>query len=469
MTMWFLDPASLKRPVYLSLAEQIGRAIFEGKLSKGARLPPHRKLAHSLGVSVQTVSRSYEELIRRGLLSGETGRGTFVRPQGMAHGAEGHAPYLPERLGEIVDLSILKPVCGEIHLAHMRQALAGMADRLPENTVLSFRPNVIFPRHRAVAAAWLKQCGVDVAPSNITLTNGATSGLTTALMAVAPPGSTVAAEAICGHTLIPLAAYLGLTLVGLEIDAEGIVPDALEAACRDNALRALVVQPNVINPMASLMGLQRREALVAVARRHDLTIVEDDILGPLVENRPTPFAALAPERTIFITTFTKTVMPGLRTGYLAIPDRLLAAVTNRHLVTSWVATPLIAEIATRWIEDGTTTALVDWQRRALRGRNAIAADMLAGIDHRAHPNGLHVWLPLDDERQETAFIAEARLRGVAVAPGASFQSGAIGSRQTPRPAVRIALGSTDETDLRRGLAVVAALMATRPEPLLMGI
>ena len=462
--MWFLDPASLKRPVYLSLADQIGRAIFEGKLARGARLPPHRKLAHSLGVSVQTVSRSYEELIRRGLLSGETGRGTFVRPQGIGQGAEGRAPYLPERLEEIIDLSILKPVCGEIHLSHMRRALTHLAVSLPESSVLSFRPNVIFPRHRAVAAEWLKRCGLTVPASNIVLTNGATSGLTTALLAVAKPGSAIAAEAICSHTLIPLAAFLGLTLVGLEIDDEGIIPDSLEAACLEHGLRALIVQPNVINPMASLMGLSRREALVAIARRHDLTILEDEILGPLVENRPTPIAALAPERTIHITTFTKIVMPGLRTGYLAIPDRLLAAVTNRHLVTSWVATPLIAEIATRWIEDGTAEILVDWQRKALRERNALAAGMLAGIEHRAHPNGLHVWLPLDDARQESGFIAEARLRGVAVAPGASFQSGS-----NPRPAVRISLGSTDEADLRRGLAVVAALARSKPEPLLMAI
>ena len=107
MTIWHPDPSLLKRPAYLSLAEQFARAIHDGRLPNATRLPTHRKLAYDLGLSVQTVSRAYEELIRRGLISGEIGRGSFVqtvRP-------EVEPPYLPERLGEVIDLSILKPAC----------------------------------------------------------------------------------------------------------------------------------------------------------------------------------------------------------------------------------------------------------------------------------------------------------------------------------------------------------------------
>ncbi|MFD2237609.1 PLP-dependent aminotransferase family protein [Aureimonas populi] len=460
MTMWFLDPATLKRPVYLSLADQIARAIEDGKLVQGARLPPHRALADSLSISVQTVSRAYEELIRRGLLSGETGRGTFVRTAR----SEGSLPYLPERLGEIIDLSILKPVCETLHLDRMRKALMELSENLPASAALSFRPNVIFPRHRAVAVEWLKQCGLEAQASNICLTNGATAAMTTALLSTAPAGSAVATEAIGCHTLIPLAAYLGLKLVGIELDEEGIVPDALDHACRAEMLRALFVQPSVINPTATLMSLRRREEIVAVARRHDIAIIEDDVLGPLVENRPPPIAALAPERTLYITSFTKTVLPGLRTGYLAVPDKMLPAVMNRHLVTNWIATPMIAEIATRWVSDGTAMDLVRWQRHALRSRHALARDMLSGIAHRAHPEALHVWLPLASECEESLFMAQARLRGVAVAPGQSFQTG-----PAHQPAVRISLGSTSEDELRAGLRVVAHLVKAPPEPLLLAI
>lgn len=460
MTLWFIDPAALKRPVYLSLADQLCRAIRDGRLPKGAQLPTHRALADQLKLSVQTVSRAYEELISRGMLSGETGRGTFVRREE----SESALPYIPERLGEVIDLSILKPVCETLHLDRMKAALASLAVDLPPSAALSFRPNVIFPRHRQVASDWLRGCGLSVAPSHICLTNGATAGMTIALMSVATPGATIATEAIGHHTLVPLAAYLGLKLVGLELDDEGILPDALDAACRSETVRALFVQPSVINPTATLMGAERRAALAHVARRHDIAIIENDVLGPLIEDRPPPIASFAPERTLYVTSFTKTVMPGLRTGYLAAPDRMLPAVTNRHLVTNWIATPLVAEIATRWVIDGAARELVRWQRAALRRRQALVARLLEGVPYRAHREGLHVWLPLPSRQSEDLFVAQARLRGVAVAPGRSFQTGSI-----QQPAVRISVGSTDEADLAAGLSVVANLYRSEPEPLLLAI
>lgn len=461
MTLWRPDPDLIRRPAYLSLAEQIARAIHDGRLESGARLPTHRRLADDLRLSVQTVSRAYEELIRRGLISGEIGRGSFVQTRRR----EPDPPYLPERLGEVIDLSILKPVCEPMHLDRMKRALGWLAENLPASSALSFRPNVVFPRHRAVAVEWLKACGLSISPQNISLTNGATAGMTVALMSVAPPGSTVATEAIGHHTLIPLGTYLGFNLVGLAIDDQGMIPEALDAACRESPIRAVFLQPSVINPTATLMSAERREAIAAVARKHDLAIIENDVLGPLVENRPRPVAAFAPERTLYVTSFTKIVVPGLRIGYLAAPDRYVAAVANRHLVSNWMATPIMAEIATKWVADGTAMELVEWQRAALKRRHAIAAEVFANVPYRAHRDGLHVWLPLSGERSEECFVAQARLQGVAIAPGASFKI----SQDEWRPAVRISLGSTTEGELRAGLGVVAKLLLGDPEHLLLAI
>lgn len=461
MTKWQPDAAALSRPVYLSLAEQVHAAIAEGQLAVGDRLPTHRQLADELGISVQTVSRAYEELIRRGLINGETGRGTFVR----AAKSEPDPPFIPQRVDEVIDLSILKPVCDPLHVEAMKQGLLDLAANLPPSVVLSFRPNTLFARHRAAAVPWLRDCGVETSAANVTLTNGATAGMTIALMAAAPPGSTVATEEIGHHTLLPLASYMGIKLRGVAIDEQGMLPDALDAACRDGTVRALFVMPSPINPTASHMGAPRRADIVGVAQRHNLSIVENDPLGPILEERRPPLAALAPERTLYVTSFTKCVMPGLRTGYLVVPDRLIAAVSNRHLVTNWMATPLIAELATRWVESGFAMEMVRWQRRALRRRHALADEILAGIPHRGHPEGLHVWLPLGDSRPEATFVSHARLQGVAVAAGSAF---AIAPGARPA-ALRVSIASTTESELRAGLGVIVNLLNSDPEPVLLAI
>src|SRR5690606_4545180 len=115
--------------------------------------------------------------------------------------------------------------------------------------------------------------------------------------------------------------------------------------------------------------------------------------------------------------------------------------------------------------DGTAMSLVEWQREAIRRRHAIAAEVLAGVDFRAQPESLHIWLPLPGGRPEDGFVAQARLQGVAIAPGVSFRT----SEAPWMPAVRISLGSTSEEDLRTGLGVVTQLLLADPEHLLLAI
>ncbi|MTH63929.1 PLP-dependent aminotransferase family protein [Paracoccus shanxieyensis] len=458
MTIWRPDPSTLHRPAYLSLAESYARAIGNGLVPAGTRLPPQRRLADDLGLSVQTVSRAYEELIRRGLVVGEVGRGSFVLPQG----AEAPPPYLAERAGGLVDLSILKPVTERMHVETFRDGLHWVAENLTSPAALSFRPSSVLPQHRGVAADWLRRGGIDTAPECITLTDGATSAITTAVMSAVPPGGTLAAAGLTHHLLMPLCKYLGLQLEPLPIDHDGIVPEALDHLARKGSLRAVYMQPSAINPRALVTSLQRRVELVEIARRHDLLIVENDMLNVLIEDRPTPLAALAPERVLHINGFTKSNLPGLRVAWLVSPPRLAAVTANRHLVTNWMATPAMVELLSHWIGDGTVDRLILWQREALRERHRIAREELAGTVFYAHPQSLHVWLELPPGRDEDEFVAQARQRGVAVASGRAFR---LDERQR-RDAVRIALGSTTAEDLRHGLKLVAETLRSTAEPLL---
>lgn len=462
MSIWPPGPDSLKRPAYRALAERLIQAVEAGELKSGDQLPTHRKLAFDLGLSVQTVSRAYEELIRRGAIVGEVGRGTFVR----AGPAETRTPFLPEtQRNTLVDCSLLKPVCEQLHMDHMGAALAGLAVDLPATAISSFRPNTALREDREASLAWLAHCGIETRPELVHLTNGSTQAMTIALMTATNPGDLVVTEQLGHHTLKPLTQYLGLRLKGLEIDEEGIVPDDFQRVCAGNGVKALFVLPSGLNPTASMMGLERREALCALACRHDVTIIENDAWGPLQPGRPKPIAMLAPERTFYFTSFTKSIMPGLRCGYLVVPETLSSAAANRHLVTNWMATPIIARIASRWVRDGTAAGLLEWQMTALGRRNGMAARILDGIAFRASPNGLHIWLPLPGAWSEDAFVTHARLHDVAVAPGSAFAiSGPAGF-----PAVRICLGGPTGPALERGLKVIAQLVRSQPEPALLTI
>lgn len=461
MTNWKNFPQPIQRPAYRSLADLISGAIDKGDLQIGDRLPPHRELAYQLNLSVQTISRAYDELIRRGLIEGQVGRGTFVR----SGPAKSDTPFIAGgQNGQLIDLSILKPVTGSLHREKMQAALAELSADLADTSLFSFRPVSALQVFKDSALSWLERCGVKCAPEAVIMTNGATSAMTTALMTAVSAGDLVLTEARCHHTLIPLARYMGLRLEGVLVDEEGVVPEELEKICKSKQVKALCVMPGGLNPMALMMGLERREALAGLARKYGFMIVEDDAWGPIQSNRPLPVAVLAPERTFYVTSFTKCLLPGLRHGYLVAPEYQASAASNRHLVTDWVATPIMAEIVSRLIENGTADELLNWQRTALARRNAIAAQVLTGVPFRSSPNGMHIWLPLPGAWTEAAFVANARQNNVAVAPGSAF---AISSPEV-FPGVRISIGGVEESALISGLEQIARLYKSPPEPAVLG-
>lgn len=460
--MWTTDAATLVRPVYRSLAERLHEAVRAGELMPGSKLPTHRALAYSLGISVQTVSRAYLELERRGVVRAHVGRGTFVREGAREERTPWHR--LPQS-DDAIDLSMLTPVRGEIHRERMRATLQAVAVHPSDEALFSFRPRATLRPHCEDALPWLARCGVRPGADRVLATNGNTAAMTVALMSAAVPGDLVVTEDLGHHTLKPLTRALGLRLSGLETDGEGIVPDAVERACRAGAVKVLYLMPTGLSAMAQVMSAGRRQALADLARRHDLWIVENDAWGPVHPDRPPPIAALAPERTFYFTGLTKCLLPGLRIAWLVVPETMVPAASNRHLVTSWMATALMAEIASAWLRDGTAAALLDWQKAALGRRNRMAAEALGAFAPLASPNGLHVWLPLPEQwrRSEDAFVAHARHLGVAVAAGSSF---AI-DEPARHSGIRVCLGGPSEEGLAHGLETLARLARSQPEPALL--
>ncbi|MES0828384.1 PLP-dependent aminotransferase family protein [Ruegeria sp. SCP11] len=457
MTKWLPDPSTLSSPLHSSLALAIAKAISDGKLPKGTQLPTHRKLAEDLGLSVQTVSKAYESLRRQRLIDGQVGRGSYV----LDPDTPNDQPFqLSSERGRGFDLSISRPAFSQHHAELFKQALVDLPQGLDPSFYLACRPNVGHDPHRAAGVKWLQNCGLDTPVEQIIMTNGVSHGMSAALSALTRPGDTVVSSRITHHLLVSGCSYLGLNLAGIDADEDGILPDALDRYCSENSAKVLFLLPSLANSTVEMMPEERRLDLIQVARKHDLHIIENDAFGPVAEDRPVPVAALAPERTIYLTTFTKCTVSGLRAGYMAAPEHLLPALTGRIVVFGWMATPLMCEIATRWVHDGTALELARWQRRALAERYEIATKALRGQKFRGHPSALHLWLPLKSGWTTGNFVSYARQLKVAVAPDAPF----LTSKTPPQNAVRISLGSVQNlTRFKQAMELVGGMLSRPPD------
>jgi DNA-binding transcriptional MocR family regulator len=456
MTMWVPDLETVPGPRYRALVEALARDLAEGRVAPGMRLPPQRDLAYRLGVTVGTVGRAYALAAERGLVSGEVGRGTFVRSP-----AERTARSNPVADGsdDVIKLTVNAPP-DPGYGAIVAERLAEIAARPGATADLwTYTPKPGFLEHRVAAARWIAGVGLDASPDRTIITGGAQQAIVIAFTALARPGDAVLAEALTYAGICHVAERCGVRLHGLAMDDEGLLPDALDAAGRIDGARLLIVTPTVHNPTTATMSLERRRAIVDLARRHDLILIEDDVYGRLPAERPPPLAALAPERTIYISSGSKSLAPGLRIGLVLSPQHLLEPIVHAQHDLFLASPPLMAEVFTRLVADGTADRLATRQRAEAAVRQSLAQQILGDRRYQTQPASYHLWLPLPAPWRTSEFTATLRERGVMVDPGTAF---AVEPDRAPH-AVRVSLSAAAGHDrLRRGLQILAATLDETP-------
>ena len=175
------------------------------------------------------------------------------------------------------------------------------------------------PRDREAGARWIGRTGLAVEPDDVLVCSGSQHGITTVLATLLAPGDLLVTEELTYPGLKAVASLLHLRTQGLPMDAHGLRPDAFEDACRKGGVRALYVVPTIHNPTGTVMPEARRREIAAIARAHGVAIVEDDIHALLPAERPLPIAAFAPELSYYLMSTSKTLVAGLRVGYVAAP------------------------------------------------------------------------------------------------------------------------------------------------------
>jgi DNA-binding transcriptional MocR family regulator len=443
-----------RKALYQAIADALADDVRSGRLAPGVRLPPQRRLAAFLGVDLTTITRAYAEAARRGLITARVGQGSFVAPlaAGQAFAAATGAP---------VDLTMnMPPVFEQPGLARrMWRGFADLEARQGLPVLMRYQDPGGARDDRLAGAAWLQARIPGLAAERTLVAAGAQAAIGAVIGALANPGDPICCEALAYPGVRAAAAQLGLQVVGLEMDGEGILPAALEAACRAVGPKALCCTPTLQNPTTSTMSLARRREIVAIARRHRLPIVEDDAYGALPETPEPPLAALAPELTWHIASLSKVAAPALRIAYIAVPDeRGGAQVAARLRAAAGMASPLTAAVATAWIRDGTAAEVLRAIRSEARARRRMAADAL-GAALMEPADAFHLWLPLPPPWTRGAFQAALRSRDISVVPSDAF----VTTGEAPE-AVRIGLGApATRDDLARALSAMAQVLAMPPE------
>ena len=436
-------------PLYARLVAALERDVADGTLAVGTRLPPQRDLAEHLSIGTGTVTRAYAEAERRGLLRARVGQGTFVASPAPSRTAERDGP---------VDLANNLPPIRAVE-PRFRELLSQLAQDDAALDLLEYAPADGAERYRQAAAAWLVRTAgfARVEARDLVLCAGATQGITLALQSVTAPGDTLLCEAATFFGVKSIAERLRLKLVGVAMDDEGIDPAALDRAAEATGARVAFLMPTLQNPTTRACSRSRRQALVELARRRNLTIVEDDVYAAYARgsSAPSPLAALAPERCWYVSGASKTLAPGFRAGWV-LPPRDQRDTLVRTMRALNAAAPVFGHLMfARLVETGEAYRLLDAVIAEARARTELAGTMLRGeIAPPAAPQSLHAWLPMPAERAERvvrmALQANVRLTPPSCpAVGPEAPSG-----------VRLCLGAPrDRETLCRALEVVRRVTA----------
>jgi DNA-binding transcriptional MocR family regulator len=449
--MWTPDILRVKGPRYLALAAAIASAIDRGELSPNDQLPPQRDLAERLGVTVATIGKAYALAKSRKLVSGQVGRGTFVC--GPLVSADSHVGEQAAK-APVMDLICFRsPASGATET--IARTLVQLGERAALLPLQNYPPESGYLTHRTAGATWIARAGLSVPPEQVLLTSGAHQALVVALAAFCRHGDKVLTESFTYSGLRAIADTGGLKLIGVAMDAEGMIPDALEAACKRSGARVVYMQPTIQNPTTATMSPERRRGIARIIDKHDLLLIEDDAAASALTDRPPPISALTPERALYVTSVAKSVSPSLRLGFIATSQRLYQYLVPTFYTTAIAVSPLIAELAAIMIANGSAEAIARDNLKEVALRHDLVSNLLDGCDFAANPEAPFLWLKLPFDRNPVQLAETAKQAGVYVAASDCFAT----DPDTREHAVRIGLnGCTSRQTLAEAVRILTGIL-----------
>lgn len=457
-------------PRYIAIVEALAEMIETGVLRGEEQIPTQRELANMLSLTPGTTARAYAIAAQRGLIVGETGRGTYVRRDAasprLPRAAE-YAEYVEARAGAetpqsapgdtalLGDLAIPNVIADNLK-SELQPALRLAADLLPFSLGRYHPYSAQVPLHfRETGVRWLAKFGLRVDPEQVVLTSGAHAGLYLILISENLRRLPVMSSVLTYAGLRNIAVAHDREVIPVNVDEAGLVPQSIEHACKAGG-RILYVQCHVQNPICVATPLERRQEIVALARKFDLVIIEDDAAPLAFSDAIPPLAALAPERTFMISSCAKSIGPTINVGVVSVPSgwasQLNVAIKTHHIYASMFNVEVLRVL----LQEGALDRITERSRSMVASRAATARDLLAPYALTTHPDSWFAWLELPNTWTSESFVTAARMQGIAVGGSENF---ALDGRRPDKNGVRLSLTSpASEQALTTYLQKIRALL-----------
>jgi DNA-binding transcriptional MocR family regulator len=443
---WVPEISNSSAERYVAIAETIGEAIKSGRLKAGQRLPPTRLLAYTLELNPGTVHKAYRLAMKRGLIVGEVGRGSFVR--GGATGSiawPNENPY--DRSIDFCDNYPCPIRMGPL----LRKHLVAVGDAPYFGNLLQYQQNSAWAIHKSVACAWIMRFGVEARVQNVLIACGALHAGFISLLTLCRAGDTILTEEFTSQAIKGAAARLKLRIRGVRMDQDGMIPEHLEELLRKEKFAAAYLVPTLHNPTATVLSLSRRRRVAELLSSCDVPFIEDDIFAPLLAEALPPISSFANDMGFYVAGLSKAISPGLRLAFLKVPDRYYQDALANLRITTWLASPLLMEMASNIISSGDAGRIIEAQKMEITKRQSMANRMLEDCDLGSHRNALHLWLKLPEPWRAAQFKDELAKREVLVLSSDAF---AI-ERSNQIHAIRISLGTPpSENKVMEGLKII---------------
>lgn len=451
---WKPNIKHLKSPIYKSLAKQLEMDIQNGILHPGDLLPPQRELADFLDLNLSTITKAFKLCSQKGLISSNIGRGTYVSSD-----VQVSSTLLdPLSAAGLIELGAIYP--DRTFDDCIQSMFANFIKNKKLSPLLGYMPPSGTPYQKNVGVKWLRRCHVKSTAENILLSNGGQNALCAILSSLFQPGDKIGTDPLTFSGIKTLAKMLHIQLIPIpnDHDNEAFSPEYLEQYCKTEGLKALYVIPDFQNPMTYCMSLKRRKELAEIAKNYKLIIIEDAINSLLSSQPPTAIVSLLPDQTLYISSLSKVLCPGLQIAFIHTPLQYKATLETGLYNINLMVSPLNAEFASSLILSDNCEHILAKRRELTIDRNHLIDSILGNYQLLGTSECNFRLLSLPKNWTGKAFEQAAHQAGVQVYCGERF---AVGNSTVPAVA-RLAITSPKTMqDLEKALHILCTLLHTK--------